>query len=87
MRVWRHRVNIKPSIKDEDSAQKCAEEVLKKIAPLMKKAVFKSDSDLYDIVESFKELSGNGKAADDEFNDVLERFYAWADDNDVWCGL
>ncbi len=87
MRQLRYKINIKPYIKDEDSAQKVATGVLGEVKPLLDRAAFKSDSDLYDIVEEFKEISENAEATDDEFNQVLERFYNWADDNDVWSGL
>lgn len=87
MREWRYKIDIKSYIKDEDSAQVVATNVLAEVKSLMQREAFKGDIQLDEIIQSFKDLSEDPEATDKAFNEVLEQFYDWADDNDVWTGL
>lgn len=87
MREWKHWIDVKAHIKDEDSAQKVSAGVLQEIERLQVKKVFKEDAELQLIADDFEYLSDDPDATDDQFNKVLERFYDWADENDVWMGL
>jgi hypothetical protein len=49
--------------------------------------VVADDEELRRIADDFEYLRDDPDCTDDMFNKVLERFYEWADDNDVWCGL
>jgi hypothetical protein len=43
------------------------------------------DMELTDIIYDFKQMSEHSETTDDEFNDVLESLYDWADrDHRLW---
>jgi hypothetical protein len=88
MAVWRHKINIKQHLSDDDGkASKAATGILTELAKLTRKREFEDDIELDQIREEFQGIADNPKATDGELNDVLDRFYDWADVERVWCGL
>jgi hypothetical protein len=88
MRDWKYKVNIKQYIgKDGLTVQEVAKGVLKEIAKISSKRAFKDDDELSQIVEEFQGIADSKEATVEEFDEILDRFYDWADDSDVWCGL
>ena len=88
MREGKHRIDIKKHFVDKDvTAQVAAQGVLKELGKLTRRKSFKDDDELLGISQEFERLGGDPEAEAAEFDEVLERLYAWADANDVWLGL
>ena len=83
---WKTTVNIKPLIGEDDS-EEGAERAGDLIGALLSLKLlvhdqYATDQTLRNIID------GLSNVADvDEFNDVLEDLYDWADENRVWLGL
>lgn len=84
--AWKMSVNIKPLIGD-DVSEEGAKRAGKGISDLLSRRLlvrdhYATDQTLRNIID------GLGEVEDvDEFNDVLEDLYDWADENRVWLGI
>jgi len=88
MANWKHKIDIKKYIeKDGLTVQEVTKGVLKEIAKISSRKAFKDDDELSQIVEEFQGIVDSKEATAEEFDEVLDRFYDWADSNLVWCGL
>jgi hypothetical protein len=88
MANWKYKIDIKKYIgKDKLSVQEVAKGVLTEVKPLAQRKAFKEDKELSQIIEEFQGIVYSKAATDDEFDEILDCFYDWADDNLVWCGL
>lgn len=90
MAKWHHTVNIKDLLTTDESpdeARRIAAEIRSRLLTLP--PGLRNDPDMSDILEGFDEIAhaGSYQAHDvDEFNNVLDMLYDWADYNRVWLG-
>ena len=78
MRHWKRTVHIKDLIDPSKPADIVADDIRIRLV----NAFGSPDFVLGDIIDA---LSNVGSV--EECDDVLDRLYDWADDNDVWLGL
>ena len=88
MTEWIHKINIKPYISDRTDRAAIVAACKGVLRELDRIAVaFKEGGALGDIMREFQAVLDDEEAGIDEFNDVLEWLYDWADANRVWLGL
>lgn len=84
---WQFRLNIKPEWAKAKDGKITVQELAKVIAAKLDKIDFGNDDANYEsetLVEQFEEISRDETAGRDEFDDVMEELYDFADASALW---
>lgn len=83
--VWEKSIKVKDILEWKDaiaSGKEMSNRIVDQLAECMDSEAITFDDELADIEYSFRHV-----ADIDDFNNILEQFYDWADEKRVWLGL
>lgn len=80
--VWNKKVQIKDILKESDAikaGQEISKRITEQLAEYMDSEALAYDDELADIEYEFRHVADT-----EDFNNVLDQFYDWADEKRVW---
>lgn len=89
MGKWVYTLDVNRKIKDCQNGKitlhNCAQQIANELRSKLPQHIFNNDYEIDDIVCMLEDFGID--AGENDFDDIMERLYYWADDKQVWLGL